>query len=49
VESKEKKMMTDEAVLLNEGDDVQCLEVRQARSELREELAWRRCIDNEDC
>jgi hypothetical protein len=41
--------MTYEAVLLNEGDDVQCFEVWQARSELREELVWRRRIDDEDC
>jgi hypothetical protein len=42
-------MMTYEAVLLNKGDDVQCLEVWQARGELREELARRGRVDDEDC
>ena len=42
-------MVTYEAVMLNEGNDVQCLEVREARSELREELARRRRIDDENC
>ena len=41
--------MTYEAVMLNEGNDVQCLKVREARSELREELARRRRIDDENC
>lgn len=40
--------MTYEVVLLNEGDDVQRLEVRQACGELREELTRCRGVDYED-
>lgn len=34
--------------MLHEGDNVQSLEVGQARRELREELVWRGCIDDEN-
>lgn len=43
-----RRMRTYEVVLLNKGDDVQRLEVWQARSELGEEFAWCRRINDED-
>ena len=44
----EETMVTYDAIMLDEGDDVQCLEVWQARGELGEELVRRRRADDED-
>jgi hypothetical protein len=41
-------MVTYDAIMLDEGDDVQCLEVWQARGELGKELVRRRRVDDED-
>ena len=35
--------------MLNKGDDVQCLEVWQARGELWEKLGRRRRVDDKNC
>jgi hypothetical protein len=41
-------MVTYEAIMLDKGNNVQCLEVWQTRGELGEELVRRRRVDDED-